>query len=82
MVADHPQHRLLVRLVAAERANLGCDLGRGGVGHAGEDAGNRAAEGIASRRVVGNAELHQHRAEVGIAEAEGAIVVAALGNLL
>ena len=53
MVADHAQHVLGVGLVVRERPELARHLGGGGIGHAGHDRGERAAEraaGIASRR--------------------------------
>ena len=50
VVADDAQHRLRVRPVAGEGAALGGDLGRGRVGAAGEDGGERAADGAAVGR--------------------------------
>ena len=44
VVADHPQHGLAVLLVAGEGAELLGHLGRGRVGDAGHDGGERAAD--------------------------------------
>jgi hypothetical protein len=44
MVADDAQHVLAVLLIAREGAELGRHLGRGRIGDAGHDRGERAAD--------------------------------------
>ena len=75
VVADDAQHRLRIRLVAGEGAALGGDLGRGRVRPAGEDRGERRADRPAVVAVVWDAGRHQEAADIGVAEAEGAVVV-------
>ena len=62
-------------------AGLG-DAGGLPVGIAAEDGGERPGEVASGIGVVGEAEGHQERAEVGVAEAEGAVVVGVLGDHL
>ena len=59
-------------VVAGEGPELGGHFGAGGVAFAGEDGGEAAQIGPAFVAVVGNAGLHQHRAEIGVAEAQRA----------
>ena len=75
VIADHAQHRLRIRPVAGEGAALGGDLGRGRIGAAGEDGGERAADRPAVVAVVRNARRHEQAADVGVAEAERAVVI-------
>ncbi len=63
----------LVLLVAGERAQLAGHFGAGGVAFAGEDGGEGGADRAAFFAVVGNAGLHQHRAEIGVAQAQRAV---------
>ena len=81
VVADDAQHRRGVLLVAREGAELARHLGRGRVGDAGHDRGDRAADGAALGAVIGNAGRHQQAADVGIAEAERAVLVGELRDL-
>ena len=80
VVADHAQHRLAVRVVLREGAELARHLRRGGVGDAGEQRGVGAGLRERLGRVVGDALHHEQRAEVGVAEAERAVVVRELRN--
>ncbi len=82
MVADDAQHVLGIRRIAGEGAELLRHLGGGGIGDAGHDRGQRAAIGAAGGRVIGDARGHQQAANVGVAEAEGAVLVGELGDLL
>jgi hypothetical protein len=82
VVADDPQHVLLVFLVTGEGADLAGHLGRGGVGNTGHDRGQRAADGAAFVGIVGNAGGHQQAADIGVAEAQGAVLVAQFGDLV
>ena len=72
MVADHPQHVRGVLLVAGEGAEFVRHLGRGRVGDAGHDRGQRAAQRAAFLGVVGQAHGHQEAADIGKAEAQRA----------
>ncbi len=78
VVADHPQHRLGVLGIAGEGAQLLRHLGRGGIGDAGHDRGQRAAERPALVAVIAQPHVHQQAADIGVAEAEGAELVAQL----
>ena len=81
MIADHPQHHFAVLVVAREGAELGRHLRRGGIADAGHDGGQRCADRAAGFRIVGNARRHQKPADIGVAQAERAEVVGALGDL-
>ena len=82
VVADHAQHVLGVLLVAGEGAELGRHLGRGLVGDAGHDGGQRAAQRTAFLAVVGQAHGHQEAADIGEAEAQRAEFVGELRDRL
>ena len=83
MVAHHAQHVLAVLLRSRGTApSFGRHLGRGRVGDAGHDRGQRAADGAACVGVVGDAGRHQQAADIGVAEAERAVLVGQLGDLL
>ena len=75
VVADHAQHRVCIGLVAGEGAAFCRDLGRGRVRPAGEDGGERGADRPAVVAVIRNARRHEQAADVGVAEAERAVVV-------
>ena len=81
MVAHHAQHGLAVFLVAGERPELLRHFGRGRIGHAGHDRGQRAADGAAGIRVIGNAGRHQQAADIGVAEAQRAEFIGQLRDL-
>ena len=78
MVADHPQHVLLVALVPCERAQLTGHLGAGGVADAGHDGGQGTAQGAPFVAVIAKAHVHQQPADVGIAQTQRAEIIAAL----
>ena len=82
MVPHHAEHVRLVGLVAGEGPEGRGHAGRLGIGLAGEDGGEGGGHGAAAVRVVGEAHHHEEAAEVRVAEAEGAVVVAPAGNLL
>ncbi|MDF9789938.1 hypothetical protein M2440_000639 [Methylorubrum extorquens] len=82
MVADHPQHVLGVVRVGLEGAEFGRHFGGGGVGHARHDRGERAGQRPALIGVVGQAHGHQQTADIGVAEAQRAVLVGKLGDLL
>jgi len=81
VVAHDPQHVLPIRREAGARAELTGHDRRAGIGLTGHDGGDGAADGAAIGRVVRDAETHEQRADVGEAEAEGAVGVAELGDL-
>ncbi len=82
VVADDAQHRLRVRLHAGEGARLGGEFGRGRIGAAGHHRRQRAADRPPLVRIVGDAAGHQEAADVGVAEAERAVLVGEPGDLL
>src|SRR6185437_9410088 len=65
---------------AERRAGLG-DAGGLRVGVAAEDGGDGGGEGAAGVGVVGQAEIHEQSAEVGVAEAQRAVVVRVAADL-
>ena len=80
MVADDAQHRLAVLRVAGEGAELAGHLGRGGIGDAGHHRGDGGGDGAALVRIVGDRRRHQEAADIGVAEAERAVLVGELGD--
>ena len=77
-----PQHVLAVVREAGERAHPDSGAGRGGVGMAGHEGGDRAGPRPPLVRVVGHAHRHQQGAKVGVAEAELAEPAGRVGDLL
>ena len=75
VVADDAQHVAGVLLVAGEGAEFAGHLGRGRIGDAGHDRGQRTGEGAALVGVVAEAHGHQQAADIGVAEAERAVLV-------
>ena len=82
MVAHHAQHGVGIGRIAREGAEFGRHLGRGRVAHARHDGRERAADGAAFVRIIGDAGRHQQAADVGVAEPERAVAVGELGDLL
>ena len=80
--AQHAQHVLLVVGEAGEGAHAAGDAGRRGVGVAGHQRRDGGGPGPALLAVVGQAERHEHGAEVGVAQAELAEGPGGLGDLL
>ena len=78
MVADDPQHGGAVLLIPGEGAQFPGHFGARGIGIAREDGGQRRAPLGAFHAVVGDAHAHEHGAQVGVAQAQGAEVVAEL----
>ena len=74
VVADDAQHRVAVALVARERPELARHLGARGERRAVHDRRQRAAQRDRLGRVVRHAAAHEQRAEVGVAQAERAVV--------
>ena len=81
VIADDAQHVGGVGVIAGERPELARHFGRGGVGDAGHDRRDGAADGAARGRVIADAAGHQQAADVGEAEAERAVAVGKLGDL-
>ena len=69
-------------VVALERPHGGGDLGGLLVGVAGHDGGDGAGERAAFIRVVRQAVAHDERAQVRVAQAQGAEDVGVLGDFL
>ena len=81
MVAHDAQHVRRVGLVAGEGPELLGHLRRGGVGDAGHDGRDGAADGAALGAVVGDALTPSAAADVGEAQAQRAVAVGQLGDL-
>ena len=69
-------------LIRRERAVLLGHFGGGGISHAGHQRGDGAAQRAAFAAVVGQATGHEQSAQVGVAEAQSAERVGALGDFL
>ena len=82
VVADDAQHVVAVGREPGERSELGRHLRRGGVRLRAEDGGEGRRDGAAFRAVVGDAHDHEKGAEVGVAQAQGAEVVALARDFL
>ena len=80
VVANDAQHRLAVVCESGERAQLFRHFRRGGVGRAGHERGDRGGERAALVAVIGQARGHQEAADVGVAQAQGAVSVGQLGD--
>jgi hypothetical protein len=81
VIADDAQHMRRVRRVSREGAELFRHLRRGGVGRAGHDRGDGAAQRSAGFAVVGKAGRHQQATDIGEAESQRTVVIAALRDL-
>ena len=68
----HAEHRAAVEVEPIKRAGAAGEFGTGEVALPGEDRGDRATHRSAGIAVVGQAQTHQHRAEVRIAQAQRA----------
>ncbi len=75
VIADNAEHGIAVGRVARERTQLGGHLGGGSIGGGVQQGRQGAALGPTFRRVVGDALDHEERAEVGVAQTQGAEVV-------
>ena len=82
VVADDAQHVVGIAGIAGERTQLFRHFGAGGIGHAGHDRGQGAAQGTAFAAVIAKAHVHQQAADIGIAQTQGAEVVGQLCNFL
>ena len=82
MVADDAQHGFAVFHEAREGAALLRHFGGGRVADAGHDRRERAGDGAAGLAVIGDAGRHQQAADIGVAEAERAVVVGELRDFL
>ena len=82
VVANDAQHVLGVGLVFGEGSKLLGHLGRGRVADAGHDRGERADNGATLVAVIGDARGHQQAADIGVAEAERAVIVGEAGDFL
>ena len=76
VLGDHAEHRSRFVVVAGERPELTGDARRLQVGLAAHQRGDRAGVLAAGLGVVRQAERHQQRAEVGVAEPELAVGLA------
>ena len=81
MVADDPQHRIAVFLIAGEGPNFSRHFSRGRVGNASQDSGDSAADGTPFFTVVGQARSHEKAADICKAQAEGSVFIRQLRDL-
>ena len=82
MVADDPQHRRSIALVAREGPALGCDFCRCCVGHTGHQRRQTATDRPAFVGIVAQTHGHQQRANVGEAQTQRPVFVGQLGDFL
>ncbi len=80
VVAQHPQHGLPVGFVFRERPLFARHLGRHDVPRAGHQRGDGPGDGAAFLRIVGNAQNHEQRPQVGVPQAQRPVIVAFLGD--
>ena len=78
MIAHHPQHRLLIGGIFREGPQFAGQFRAGGIGDTRHDRRNGAGDGAAFAAVISDARRHQKPADIGEAQAEGAIVVGKL----
>ncbi len=81
VLVEHAQHRLAIHLVSGKRAGGGRVAARLQITLARHQRRDRGGIGPAGVGIVGQAERHQKRAEVGIAHAELAEGAGVGGNL-
>ncbi len=81
VVTDDAQHVVAVRCKARERTKLTRHFSRGRIGNTGHDRGQSPGNRTALVAVIRNARRHQQAADVGVAEAECAVLVGEFGNL-
>ena len=82
VVAHHAEHILPVLAVLGEGAEDPGQLGGGLVRDTGHDSGDGAGDAAGLLAVIGDAAHHEQGTEIGVAQAQRAIVVAQLRNLL
>ena len=82
VLAHHPLVGVGVAGVAGVRADDAGELGGALVGRAGHQRGDRGGHRAAAVGVVAQAHRHQQRAEVGVADAELAVVAGGLADRL
>ena len=80
VVANDLEHGLAVVLVMGKGAHFGGHFRRRGIGLAAHQRRDGAAKGPPSFRIIGNASRHQIAADVGEAQAQGAVFVAQFGD--
>ena len=68
VIADHPQHMVLVAGITAKGTQLPRHLGAGRIGDAGHDRRQRATQGTALVRIVAHPHIHQQAADIGITQ--------------
>ena len=82
VIADHAEHVGRVVLVACKRAELARHFGRGRIGNAGHDRGERTANAAAFFRIIRDTVRHQEAANIGIAQTERAEFIGKFGDFL
>ena len=82
VVADDAQHMLGVALISREGPEFAGHLGRGRIGDARHDCGERTGQCPALIAVIAIAHVHQQPADVRIAQTKRSEVVGKLRNLL
>ena len=82
VIADHAEHVGRVVLVACKRAELARHFGRGRIGNAGHDRGERTANAAAFFRIIRDTVRHQEAANIGIAQTERAEFIGEFGDFL
>ena len=82
VVADDAKHVLAIRRVARKGTKLFGHCRRGGIGLTTHQRGHGGTDGAAFLAIVGNAGSHQIAADIGIAQAEGAVTIAEFRDAL
>ena len=80
VIGDDAQHVLTVGFKARESSEFARHLGRCRIGGARHQRADGTAQRPPARAVIANAARHQIAADIGEAEAQGAVVVGTLGD--
>ncbi len=80
MVADRAQHGFAIGGKPGERAQQIGHLGRGGIGRTGHHRGDGSGNGATLGRIVTQPASHHQRTQIGIAEAEGTVLIGEFGD--
>ena len=82
VISDHAQHCIAIFLEAPESAQVRGHFGRGRIGSAGQNSGDRSGDGARFARVVGNTRRHQKPADIRVAQAQRAVIIGKPRDLL
>ena len=82
MIADHAQHVVFVRAMAGEGAVLLRHFGGSRIANTRHDRRKRAADCATFIGIIADARGHEQAADIGVAEAQRAVLIREFGNFL